>query len=41
MIRDLLLAGSALINMDNLADYTETEAQEAFNRVARAHGWQL
>jgi len=39
MIRNLLLEGGALIDMDNLTDYTETEAIEAFNRVAKQHGW--
>jgi len=39
MIRNLLLEGSALIDMENLIDYTETEAVEAFHRVAKAHGW--
>jgi len=41
MIRNLLLEGSALINMDNLTEYSEVEALEAFNRVATAHGWQI
>jgi ubiquitin-conjugating enzyme E2 Q len=40
MIRNLLLEGFALIDMDNLTEYTEVEAVEAFNRVAKAHGWQ-
>jgi len=39
MIRNLLLEGGALIDMDNLSEYTEQEASEAFNRVARQHGW--
>jgi len=39
MIRNLLIEGSALIDLDNLTEYTETEATEAFNRVAKAHGW--
>jgi len=39
MIRNLLLEGSALIDLGNLTDYTEAEAIEAFNRVAKAHGW--
>lgn len=39
MIRSLLVAGHALINLDNVSDYTEAEAREAFHRVAKAHGW--
>jgi len=39
MMRNLLLEGGALIDMDNLSEYTEQEASEAFNRVARQHGW--
>jgi len=39
MIRNLLVEGSALIDLDNLTDYTEVEAMEAFHRVAKAHGW--
>eukprot|EP01120_Amphizonella_sp_Union-15-10_P000304 TRINITY_DN10324_c0_g1_i1.p1 TRINITY_DN10324_c0_g1~~TRINITY_DN10324_c0_g1_i1.p1 ORF type:complete len:259 (+),score=59.75 TRINITY_DN10324_c0_g1_i1:48-824(+) len=40
MIRNLLLEGSALIDMDNVHyDYTEEEARSAFDRVAKAHGW--
>jgi hypothetical protein len=41
MIRNLLLEGGALVDMDNYAtDYSEQEAREAFDRVARAHGWE-
>jgi len=40
MIRSLLLEGSALVDMDNLADYTAEEAHQSFERVARAHGWE-
>jgi len=40
MIRNLLLEGQALINMDEPRDYSEHEARSAFNRVAREHGWQ-
>jgi len=40
MIRNLLIEGSALIDMDDPnGEYTEAEAREAFNRVARQHGW--
>jgi len=40
MIRNLLLEGSALINMDKvLVDYTEAEAREAFIRTCQTHGW--
>jgi len=40
MIRNLLLEGSALIDMDSVKyDYTEEEARSAFDRVAKAHGW--
>jgi len=39
MIRNLLVEGSALIDMSNLTEYTEAEAREAFNRVAMQHGW--
>jgi len=39
MIRNLLMEGSALIDLENLMDYTEAEAIEAFSRVAKAHGW--
>jgi len=40
MIRNLLLEGGALVDMDNLHDYSIQEAQEAFDRVAKAHRWQ-
>eukprot|EP00005_Dracoamoeba_jomungandri_P003665 CAMPEP_0174253666 /NCGR_PEP_ID=MMETSP0439-20130205/3032_1 /TAXON_ID=0 /ORGANISM="Stereomyxa ramosa, Strain Chinc5" /LENGTH=247 /DNA_ID=CAMNT_0015334815 /DNA_START=254 /DNA_END=994 /DNA_ORIENTATION=- len=39
MIRNLLVEGSALLNMDNLSEYTEQEGREAFVRVAQQHGW--
>jgi len=39
MVRDLLSAGGALINMDVLEEYGEDEAREAFIRVAQQHGW--
>eukprot|EP01121_Diplochlamys_sp_Union-15-3_P001690 TRINITY_DN11475_c0_g1_i1.p1 TRINITY_DN11475_c0_g1~~TRINITY_DN11475_c0_g1_i1.p1 ORF type:complete len:190 (-),score=30.38 TRINITY_DN11475_c0_g1_i1:10-579(-) len=40
MVRNLLLEGAALIDMDNVNnDYTEEEARSAFDRVAKAHGW--
>eukprot|EP00026_Physarum_polycephalum_P018759 Phypoly_transcript_20469.p1 GENE.Phypoly_transcript_20469~~Phypoly_transcript_20469.p1 ORF type:complete len:178 (+),score=6.00 Phypoly_transcript_20469:123-656(+) len=41
MVRNLLLEGAALIDMDNAHnDYTEAEARGAFTRVALQHGWQ-
>ncbi len=39
MVRQLLQQGGALVNMDNLSDYSEAEARDAFVRVARQHGW--
>eukprot|EP01114_Cavostelium_apophysatum_P006464 TRINITY_DN17791_c0_g1_i1.p1 TRINITY_DN17791_c0_g1~~TRINITY_DN17791_c0_g1_i1.p1 ORF type:complete len:228 (+),score=44.42 TRINITY_DN17791_c0_g1_i1:42-725(+) len=39
MIRNLLIEGHALVDMDNMSEYSETEAREAFDRVAKAHGW--
>jgi len=40
MVRNLLLEGAALIDMDNAHnDYTEAEARAAFVRVAQQHGW--
>eukprot|EP01087_Luapelamoeba_hula_P002699 TRINITY_DN1240_c0_g1_i1.p1 TRINITY_DN1240_c0_g1~~TRINITY_DN1240_c0_g1_i1.p1 ORF type:complete len:372 (-),score=110.32 TRINITY_DN1240_c0_g1_i1:52-1167(-) len=40
-VRNLLLEGGALIDMDNAeTEYSEHEAKEAFTRVARQHGWQ-
>jgi ubiquitin-conjugating enzyme E2 Q len=40
MVRNLLLEGGALIDMDSADyDYTEDEAFDAFNRVAMQHGW--
>ncbi|KNC49652.1 uncharacterized protein AMSG_11902 [Thecamonas trahens ATCC 50062] len=40
MIRNVLLEGGALIDMDRAGDdYTQAEAEEAFIRVAKAHGW--
>jgi hypothetical protein len=41
MIRNLLLEGNALVDMDNMNSYSEEEAKIAFNRVAKAHGWLL
>mmetsp|Transcript_12279 Transcript_12279/g.16982 ORF Transcript_12279/g.16982 Transcript_12279/m.16982 type:complete len:263 (+) Transcript_12279:111-899(+) len=40
MIRNILVEGGALIDMEHLEDYTEEEAREAFARVAKAHGWE-
>jgi len=40
MIRNLLLEGGALIDMDNAHhDYSQSEAEEAFLRVAKQHNW--
>jgi len=39
MVRHLLQEGGALVNMDNLSEYGEHEAREAYTRVARQHGW--
>lgn len=39
MIRNLLVEGGALIDMDNLSEYSEAEARGAFRRVAMQHGW--
>jgi len=39
MIRNLLLDGGALIDMDSLFEYTVEEARQAFDRVARQHKW--
>jgi len=40
MIRNLLLEGSALLDMDKAQlDYTEEEAREAFIRTCQTHGW--
>jgi len=40
MIRNLLLEGSALLDMDRAQiDYTEEEAREAFIRTCQTHGW--
>eukprot|EP01126_Amoeba_proteus_P039302 TRINITY_DN4137_c0_g1_i9.p1 TRINITY_DN4137_c0_g1~~TRINITY_DN4137_c0_g1_i9.p1 ORF type:complete len:196 (+),score=32.29 TRINITY_DN4137_c0_g1_i9:64-588(+) len=40
MIRNLLLEGSALIDMNRTHnDYIETEAREAFIRTCQTHGW--
>lgn len=39
MLRDLLVDGGALIDLDGAFEYTEEEARAAFIRVAEAHGW--
>jgi len=40
MIRNLLLEGGALVDMDSAGvEYSEEEARAAFQRVAEAHGW--
>lgn len=41
MVRNLLMEGGALVNMDNLSDYSEEEARAAFVRVAGQHGWEV
>jgi len=38
-ILSLLNAGGARLDLSNCNPYTLYEAQEAFNRVARFHGW--
>lgn len=38
MIRNLLIQGGALIDFDNMFDYSEHEAKSAFLRVAAQHG---
>jgi len=39
MLRNLLIDGGALIDMESSFEYTEQEARSAFVRVAEAHGW--
>jgi len=39
MLRNLLLEGGALVNLEMLHDYSEFEARAAFKRVASQHGW--
>lgn len=39
MVRDLFVAGGALVSLDNLEPYGEDEARESFMRVAKQHGW--
>eukprot|EP01094_Clydonella_sp_ATCC50884_P008778 TRINITY_DN1832_c0_g2_i1.p1 TRINITY_DN1832_c0_g2~~TRINITY_DN1832_c0_g2_i1.p1 ORF type:complete len:173 (-),score=52.05 TRINITY_DN1832_c0_g2_i1:168-686(-) len=41
MVRNLLMEGGALLNMDDLSDYSEEEARAAFQRVAKQHGWDV
>jgi hypothetical protein len=38
-LQQLFSDGGARVDMQNGYDYTEREAQEAFNRVNRDHGW--
>jgi len=40
MIRNLLLEGGALIDMEHMSEYSEQEGREAFVRVAQQHGWE-
>ena len=40
-IRNILVEGGALINLDQLEPYSESEARDAFLRVAKQHGWKL
>lgn len=39
MVRDLFVAGGALVSLDNLEPYSEEEALASFMRVAKQHGW--
>lgn len=39
MVRDLFVAGGALVSLDNLEEYSEEEALASFMRVAKQHGW--
>jgi len=38
-IRSEMLSGGARLDLNNKSDYTEKEAQDAFSRVAKQHGW--
>ena len=38
-IRAEMVSGNAELDLQNQNDYSEAEAREAFNRVARQHGW--
>lgn len=40
-LKNNMVEGKAEIDMHNRHDYTEQEAQAAFQRVARDHGWRL
>lgn len=39
MVRDLFVAGGALVSLDNLEPYSKEEALASFMRVAKQHGW--
>jgi len=39
-IRSEIIAGGARLDLGNMSDYSEVEAQQAFFRVARQHGWE-
>lgn len=38
-IRAEMISGNGRVDFDNPHDYTESEAHQAFDRVARQHGW--
>lgn len=38
-IRNEIIEGGGRIDFSNKSDYTEAEARQAFDRVARQHGW--
>ena len=38
-IISLLNAGNARLDLQHMVPYSYQEAQEAFNRVAKHHGW--
>ena len=39
-IRTNLVVGNARVDFNNKTDYTEAEANDAFDRMLRVHGWQ-
>ena len=39
LLQNNLIDGNGQIDFQNVYDYTEREAQEAFARVANHHGW--
>ena len=40
-LKENLIEGGAMVDFRFPYDYSEQEAQEAFNRVARDHGWKI